>query len=470
MTGRLQEDDSPTPPGETSPISGPVWSPVLSPGRARKSQAVACEVAARLRDRRRVVTAADAAVAQTAFPRSVRWEPSCLAQGDCGLALMAAYLDACLPDQGWDRVGHGYLSEATRAAEALSGKVPVSLFGGLSGVSFAAWQLSRAGTRYRRLLTAAEDVLLPQGVAMAATLSRQVATGAGLDVSQFDVISGLAGVGAYLLCRAEEPAVSLTLRLVLSSLVGMVLRDAVPPAWHTPQHLMWDDDLARHYPQGNLNCGLAHGIPGPLALLALAYSDGILVPGLPEAVERIADWLLAHRVYDRWGPNWPTAVDAVGRGDDSTARAPQESPSRAAWCYGSPGVSRALWLAGRALHAPAVCDAAVEAMQAVFRRPLPQRRIDSPTFCHGVAGLLQVTLRFAADTGSPFFTDAADDLIDQLLSQYEPDSLLGYRNLEPGAVAVDQPGLLDGAPGVALVLLAAASPVEPTWDRAFLLS
>jgi hypothetical protein len=30
--------------------------------------------------------------------------------------------------------------------------------------------------------------------------------------------------------------------------------------------------------------------------------------------------------------------------------------------------------------------------------------------------------------------------------------------------------LLDGAPGVALVLLAAATPVEPTWDRLFLLS
>jgi hypothetical protein len=35
---------------------------------------------------------------------------------------------------------------------------------------------------------------------------------------------------------------------------------------------------------------------------------------------------------------------------------------------------------------------------------------------------------------------------------------------------MDQPGLLDGAPSVALVLLAAATTVEPTWDRLFLLS
>jgi hypothetical protein len=35
---------------------------------------------------------------------------------------------------------------------------------------------------------------------------------------------------------------------------------------------------------------------------------------------------------------------------------------------------------------------------------------------------------------------------------------------------VDQPGLLDGAPGVILALLAASTDVEPIWDRLFLLS
>jgi hypothetical protein len=40
-----------------------------------------------------------------------------------------------------------------------------------------------------------------------------------------------------------------------------------------------------------------------------------------------------------------------------------------------------------------------------------------------------------------------------------------YRNNE-----TDQPGLLDGAAGVALVLLAQATGVEPSWDRLFLLS
>ena len=109
-------------------------------------------------------------------------------------------------------------------------------------------------------------------------------------------------------------------------------------------------------------------------------------------------------------------------------------------------------------------------MEAVYRRPIDERRIDSPTFCHGIAGLLQVTLRFAHDTGLPVFSQAASELTEQLLAMYDPERALGYCSIEPGGNLVDQPGLLDGAPGVALVLLAASSNVEPTWDRLFLLS
>ena len=223
------------------------------------------------------------------------------------------------------------------------------------------------------------------------------------------------------------------------------------------------------YPHGNLNCGLAHGIPGPLALMALALSHEIAVPGIEEAIDRLADWLLEHRADDGWGVNWPYAVPLTAGGVPDH-NAPACSPSRAAWCYGAPGVARALWLAGMGRNRPKWQALAIEAMEAVYRRPIAARCIDSPTFCHGVAGLLHVTLRFANDTRLPAFTEAAADLAEWLLSAYEPDSLLGYRNWEPGGTRVDQAGLLDGAPGVLLALLAASTDVEPLWDRAFLLA
>ena len=195
---------------------------------------------------------------------------------------------------------------------------------------------------------------------------------------------------------------------------------------------------------------------------------------MEEAIHRAVKWLLRQSMKDPWGINWPASVrvEADGR-VAATSRTEVVSPweaSRTAWCYGSPGLARSLWFAGQALDHTEYREIAIAAMEAVYRRPLNVRRIDSPTFCHGVAGLLQITLRFAHDTELPQFTEAACALSEQLLSLYDPDTLLGYFNLELGEKRIDQPGLLDGAAGVVMVLLAAATTVEPTWDRMYLLS
>jgi hypothetical protein len=431
-----------------------------------RAKNVVRDLAERLRDQHRVALAVAAAPTQTAFPLAVRWLAPSLAQGDAGIALTCAYLDAWWPDEGWDQAGHSYLSTAAVAAEN-SPQLSLAMFGGLTGLALAAWSLSRGATRYRNLMAALENALLPNVMTQAEGWDPPIMD--GMSFGQFDVISGLAGIGAYLLLRREQPGAGAALESVLRALVALASDSGSRPRWWTPAHLLGDEEMAALYPNGNLNCGLAHGIPGPLALMALALADGIGVPGIEEAVDRLAGWIVGHRADDGWGVNWPYAISLTQEGLPDRG-APTDGPSRAAWCYGAPGVARALWLAGVARNRPEWGNLAIEAMEAVYQRPIAARQIDSPTFCHGVAGLLQITLRFANNTGLPVFTNAACDLTEQLLSAYEPDSLLGYRNWEPGGTRVDQPGLLDGAPGVLLALLAAATDVEPSWDRAFLLS
>jgi class I lanthipeptide synthase len=379
--------------------------------------------------------------------------------------LTCAYLDTCFPGDGWDRIGHGYLTTAAEAAERFH--LSAGMFSGLAGLAFTAWSLSREATRYRRLLSTIDETLLARVTEQADDLARL--TMDGISVGEFDAISGLAGIGAYLLLRSDKPGAFMALESALRALVALARDNRSRPRWWTPAHLLGDEETAVLYPHGNLNCGLAHGIPGPLSLMAITLSRGVVVPGIEEAVDQLAAWLLAHRADDEWGANWPYAISLTQEGLPDRG-APMDGPSRAAWCYGAPGVARALWLAGVSRDRPEWRNLAIEAMEAVYRRPIAARQIDSPTFCHGVAGLLQITLRFANDTGLPVFTDAAADLTEQLLSAYEADSLLGYRNWEPSGTRVDHPGLLDGAPGVLLALLAASTDVEPLWDRAFLLS
>jgi lantibiotic modifying enzyme len=424
---------------------------------------VARRVAARLNDPECVATAIGATAEQTIFPRLSRWEPSGLADGGAGLAVMCSYLDACFPGEGWDEAGHRFLCSGALAVER-TGSFMSGLFGGLSGLAFAAVSLARNGTRYQRLLGKLDEVLLPLACMDA---ERLAARQDGVSVHDFDLVSGVSGVSAYLLSRSSQPDAVDALRRALSALTQLAGQPDGLPRWWTPPNLL-GEDMAAEFPYGNVNVGLAHGIPGPLAALSLALRDGIEVPGQAAAVRGMAEWLAAHRRDDPWGVNWPAAVPVTP--ERTVAPSAMVPPTRTAWCYGSPGVARALWLAGEALGDADMRQLAIEAMLAAGRRPDAHRNIESPTFCHGQAGLLQVTLRFAQDTGLPAFRDAADALAGQLLAAYQPERTVGFVSLEPGGNPVDRPGLLDGAAGVAMVLLAAATGVEPVWDRVFLLA
>jgi len=437
------------------------WTSVLDGERRAAALEVAYEVARRASDRNRIADSLTAAREQTQFPKTLRWRPHSVADGDAGVALMCSYLDRCAPADRWDKVAHDFLSNAIEAQRATS--LRLGLFAGLNGLAFTTAELSRDGTRYQRLLAELDYAVMPAAHAMAEGLLRAPEP---RGVGAFDAISGASGVVAQLLGR---DAATDALKRLLEGLVSLAAPADGPPRWMTPAAFIAHEETARRYPWGNLNCGLAHGIPGPLASLALALRAGVDVEGHRRATRTFADWLASHRSDDRYGVNWPTMVPLPppGKPDVDPARV---SPSRSAWCYGSPGVARALWLAGEALDDASLRALAVEAILAVHKRPVAARQIPSPTFCHGVAGLLQIVLRFAHDTGMRELAGAAATLVDELLAAYEPERTLGFASLEPGGNAVDRAGLLDGAAGIVMVLLAAATDVEPTWDRLFLLS
>jgi hypothetical protein len=442
-----------------------MMTPPVAAARAVASDAgtavaVATEVAARVADQSVVAEAVAAEQATSTFPPSVRWRPHTVASGWAGTALLLGAMDACLPGEGWDVAGHAHLAAACAALERLP-QVNASLFGGLAGIGYAAVTLNGDRHRYRRLLSTVDDALLPKVDSAVRRLDRLHGCGVG----EFDLISGLAGTGAYLLARRSESApADEALRRLLGCLTRLLADRGEPRRWHTPARLV-TGQLGPAYPHGNYNCGIAHGVPGPVALLAIAAREGLAVDGMVEAIEAAAGWLADHAISTEFGPDWPNAV-SLPPGEPIAGGA----GGRTAWCYGSPGVARALWLAGVATGQERYRDLAVQAMSGVLARPAARRGLDSPTFCHGIAGLLQVTYRFAIDTGAAQFQSGVDDVLADLLAAYEPDSVLGYRNTEPASVRVDSPGLLGGAPGVALSLLAAGTTVEPSWDRLFLVA
>jgi hypothetical protein len=420
----------------TTTVRPPVeqWDPVLSSTIADRALSVAMDVAERVRG-----------AAREAHPDSP------LAGGGAGIALLYGQLDRHQPDQGWDVTAHDFLRVGVRQAEQ-AGWMGPGLLVGFGGVAYAARLLSKGGTRYGSLLSTLD-----------AQVSRWVLAteppGHGVLVGSFDVIAGAAGVVPYLL----DSGMAAELRHLLANLVDVCGNRDGLQNWHTPHDLIVNPLTAKHYPGGNLNCGLSHGSPGILAAMSLAASAGHEVPGQVDAMRELVNWLLDNRIDDEHGPNWPTAV-ALPLGSDEPIVA------RTTWCYGAPGVARTLWLAGVALGDHGLRTFAVESMLAACERLPGDLQVNGACLCHGFAGVLQIVLRFAHDTGDPRFAAAAEMITERLLDCHRPESRFGFHSIEPDGSAGDQAGLLEGAAGVALALLAATVPVTPTWDRAFVLS
>lgn len=437
------------------------WKSFLSQSLYTRTLDVVSTVAERIRDPQKTLAIAEIAAQQTSIPMSPN--PVRLTFGPSGPALACAYLDQCFPNQLWDNVAHHYLD----TSKLFESSLRLGLYGGTSGLGFILTILSRDGTRYQKARAQLNQHLCTQVTQQ----PRQSADVQGVMESEYDLISGVTGILAYLLTlHSEEAHVQAAVEHLLTYLIWLagIDQETQRERWYiAPEHIMGEDRQQR-YPDGYYNCGLAHGIPGPMAALALAWLEGYRVPGQRDALRSLSDWLLRYTFSDAWGINWADVVPLSATRFSDQWNHPH--PTRAAWCYGAPGVARALWLTGLALEQPTLCQTAIQAIEAVLQRPIYYRNIDSPILCHGVAGLLAICLRFAHETNSTIIHAHIPLLVSQILDLYNPDFPLGFRDQERPQVFVDQTAWLNGVPGIVIALLAAALPVEPTWDRIMLLS
>lgn len=449
----------------TGTQAGPSWRPALSGALQERAVACARDVGLRLADPERVLAAA-----AEAGRRSHRFEfagPS-LACGFPSIALTLLHLARALPGEGWEQRLHTALGLSARST-AQSPLHGPGLYGGTAGLALVLAAAAGTEPRYAPTAGKVHAALLAQVAAGPWQLTATEPRGTYTKDHLYDVVTGASGVlGALLATGGGDPAGQEAAGPLIGYLTGVADAGAGGTGRLLSPADAVDPALLEECPQGYFDLGMAHGAAGPLAALSLACRAGHRVPGQLKAVRVLSDWVVEHRVRDPWGVNWP---NHVGRHDPpGQAAATARPPSRAGWCYGAPGIAMALWHAGHALEAPALRRLAVEAVESTLRRPVSERHIPSPSLCHGVAGLLMVCLRLAQDEPGSSVQEHVPVLAEQILGLFDPEAPLGFRDEEQPGVFVDDPGFLTGAAGVALALLAAATPVAPSWDRALLMS
>lgn len=340
-----------------------------------------------------------------------------LGGGWAGLLLLYSSLDEAYPGDGWEMAGRECALKIKEEIEE-EGISDYSLFGGLAGVCFAL----RHAKRYGKMVEKLDDYLVDKVRShVLKNLSQP------LKIQEYDPISGLAGIGIYLL-QAQNFLVADILRHLTCSFAS---------GWHLPADYLFLEEERERYPGGVFNLGLSHGVTGALAFFAHAGVQGVEVPGQRDLGLKIASWLESKRENDYWPPLIPFVESAP------------TAPPVDSWCYGAPGIARTLYLTGKWLGDKPMQERALDTFHALVKRS----NLNNPAFCHGLSGLLMTTYLMAKETRS--------EVLHKELSRIENEILaFGFNDLEPG--------LLEGEAGILLSLLTLSTD-NTSWTTPFLI-
>jgi lantibiotic modifying enzyme len=367
-------------------------------------------------------------------------EDPMLASGQPGQALFFAYLDAAR--KGSDAADRA-LDALGRSIDALAERQLLpTLYSGISGIGWAVEHLTR------RFFATDEDLCGDIDEALEKLLSKPT--------HQYELINGLAGYGTYLLERLPNPDAARLLVRVID-----LLEESAEGSWHTrPEWLpSWQRELM---PAGCHNLGVAHGVPGVLGFLAAARLAGVDDPRVPRLAEGVVRWLLGRKLPPGAGSVFPATI----------VPGMDPEPTRIAWCYGDLGIAVVLLAAARSFGRPDWEEEALSLARRLARRPV--EAVDS-SLCHGTAGNGHLFNRLYQATDDPEIRESALAWYRLALDQRrQGEGFAGFVTwIGPGPGAGEwagHPGMLIGAAGVGLALLAAVSDVEPAWDRLLLAS
>lgn len=262
------------------------------------------------------------------------------------------------------------------------------------------------------------------------------------DMSYFDLIGGLVGIGIYGLERARRNPIGLELarRVAFRFEECAEVTEAGTTWWSR-------STLSPSRSEWGFNLGLAHGLAGILVFLSSAYVKLNRPLSISYLIESSIRWLEGQML---------SGEESVFPA--SSRRFEVGSPARSAWCYGDPGVATALFRASIAIRSERSRALALKAaLTAARRRPRSSGVVDA-SLCHGSAGLAHIFNRLYQQTQAEELAMAARKWTDDLISRV---------NALDVQSALDH-NLLEGASGPALILASLVSPSEPSWDRMIL--
>lgn len=373
-----------------------------------------------------------------------------LATGDAGLAVLYGHLEETLQTPDAAELATAHLERAIDQV-AYSPMNP-GLHGGFAGV---AWAVTHLEGRFS--VDDVDDQCTDIDTLLLKYLAKPTWSG------DYDLIDGLVGLGEYSLKRLPRHQAEELLTRVIDRLESQAEHTSAGVTWFTPPERLMEPHRTM-CPKGVYNLGVAHGVPGVIALLGRSCAAGIAETKARVLLKEAVTWLLAQRL-----PSGPSVFPAwIGPGM-------VPSGSRLAWCYGDAGVSTALLSAARYAGYREWESQALAIAREAAVRPFEQSGVVDCGLCHGAAGVAHLFNRMFQATGDPLLRQAAQTWFDRCLGLRVPGrGLAGYLSYWPdkdGRLGGQpDPGLLMGVAGIALALVSATTSFEPTWDEVMMMA
>jgi hypothetical protein len=288
-------------------------------------------------------------------------------QGLGAMSLLEARLTALTGDNKWKRLSYDSLARAFDLLSEAS-RFSISLHHGVTGIGWVARLANRELGSSTFDMADADDFVFDY-----------LSSPESWD-GNYDVVAGATGCAVYALQHPHERR----LTEMLGAYVRLLSSRAEPGTngmwWRTPAPVLpdWQRSI---YPDGNVNLGLAHGIPAVVAMLSRMAVAGFDSPDAARLLNGAVAGCLSELRID---PSANREVVGYVQGDGAT--------SRCAWCYGEPGLAVALGAAGKALGDLRLRDKArILFRSSVSRSDQATLQLDDIGLCHGWTGLYLIS-------------------------------------------------------------------------------
>lgn len=391
------------------------------------------------------------AIAHALRPSTIPITNVSLGDGAAGIALFYAYLAHVEDDEAHTAAALHYLNQAIGGVA--TAPLSHSLYSGLAGI---AWTILHLQGRFFEADPDAVDAVIDETLLAAVSQAPWP--------YDYDLISGLLGLGVYFVERLPAPSAVAGLTHLVERLreQAITLPDGIT-WWTDPRWLSAEGRT--QLPAGCYDLGVAHGVAGVIALLSQLCALDCAAAQARPLLDGAVAWLLAQQLPATAPSRFPTWVQPDGT----------RPPSRFAWCYGDLGIAVALLRAARLVNEPAWEAAARQLAWATAQRAQAQEDVQDTGLCHGFASIAHLFNRLYQATGDERFAEVARLWFIRTLAQRHPNQgIAGFLALAPtAAIALDwvaDPGLLTGAAGIGLALLAALYPLPPAWDQMMLIA